>query len=94
MAEAESTDGALRTERVGETLLRFQKEIERLLRVPRLQYRKDDFQGLQQRLAAISDEANELSSNFLIMRLVLGKSRQETRGCDGLGLAQLDKTLQ
>jgi hypothetical protein len=47
ITDTENKDGLVRIERIEEILLKFDKELERLLRISRLQYRKDDFMHLK-----------------------------------------------
>lgn len=75
IALTENNEGLDRMEKIEETITKCDKEIERLMKMSRLQYRKDDFKNLKKVLESIKDNSNELSSNFSIMKLVLDKSR-------------------
>lgn len=94
IAANENSDGVVRVRKVEETVFKFDSEIERLIKIGRLQYRKDDFKALKQILDAIKDASNELSSNFYISNLVIEKSKNASKGCDNLNITKLDKMLQ
>ncbi|CDW90226.1 UNKNOWN [Stylonychia lemnae] len=94
LVEQDNNQGSRKLDIINDSLLKFNRELNRLINISRLQYRREDFQDMLKTVEKFNNECLEIQANLYINRLVIDKSKNQIQDVGGKDINKFEKILK